>query len=55
LDKTCSKNEGHYKVELLWRENNPIIPQSYSNAMKRLNCLKAKKGRETELFDKIEM
>jgi len=55
LDKTCSKNEGHYQVGLLWRENNPTLPESYNNAMKRLNCLKAKINREPELFGKIEM
>ncbi|XP_070075691.1 uncharacterized protein [Drosophila takahashii] len=55
LDKTCSKSEGHYQVGLLWRNNNPILPESYNNAVKRLNCLKAKINREPELFDKIEV
>jgi len=55
LDNTCSKSEGHYQVGLLWRENNPTLPESYNNAMKRLNCLKAKINREPEFFGKIEM
>jgi len=55
LDKTCSKNEGHYQAGLLWHESNLTLPESYNNAMIRLNCLKAKINREAELFGNIEM
>ncbi|XP_052835157.1 uncharacterized protein LOC128251924 [Drosophila gunungcola] len=55
LDSTCTKVDGHYQVGLLWRHTNPILPESYNSAMKRLDCLKSKISREPDLYDKIEL
>ncbi|XP_041761150.1 uncharacterized protein LOC121587900 [Anopheles merus] len=36
IEKTLKKTDGRYEVGLLWRDDNVILPNSYSNALRRL-------------------
>ncbi|XP_043861898.1 uncharacterized protein LOC122756444 [Drosophila santomea] len=54
LEETCKKVNGRYQVGLLWRDKNVILPESYSNALKRLECLRQKINKNPELFNQIQ-
>ncbi|XP_036329696.1 uncharacterized protein LOC118741829 [Rhagoletis pomonella] len=54
LDRTCIKVDGRFEVGLLWRDEDYSLPESYNNAVSRLNCLKNKIKREPELYGKID-
>ncbi|XP_046867753.1 uncharacterized protein LOC124460606 [Drosophila willistoni] len=54
LEDTCKKINGRYEVGLLWKDDTVILPESYTAALKRLECLRAKIKRMPELFDKIQ-
>ena len=36
IEKTLKKTDGRYEVGLLWRDDDVILPNSYSNALRRL-------------------
>ncbi|XP_068150198.1 uncharacterized protein [Drosophila tropicalis] len=54
LEDTCKMINGRYEVGLLWKDDTVILPESYTAALKRLECLRAKIKRMPELFDKIQ-
>ncbi|XP_041632480.1 uncharacterized protein [Drosophila kikkawai] len=54
LEETCKKVNGRYQIGLLWRDKNLILPESYSTALKRLECLRQKINKNPELFDQIQ-
>ncbi|XP_044573691.1 uncharacterized protein LOC123257775 [Drosophila ananassae] len=53
MQETCVKIDGLYEIGLLWRHKDTVLPESYTNALKRLNCLKAKIEKEPDLRVKI--
>ncbi|XP_017469838.1 PREDICTED: uncharacterized protein LOC108361662 [Rhagoletis zephyria] len=55
LDRTCIKANGGFAVGLLWRNSNDTLPESYTNALNRLHCLKAKIKREPDSYDKFSV
>ncbi|XP_036334764.1 uncharacterized protein LOC118745419 [Rhagoletis pomonella] len=54
LDQTCVKVGGRFEVGLLWRSDENALPESYTNAFRRLNCLKNKIKRDSTLYEKID-
>ncbi|XP_063821265.1 uncharacterized protein LOC135071404 [Ostrinia nubilalis] len=50
LDKTAERlPSGRFKVGLLWREDNPHIPDSYALARSRFNTLERKMAKDKDL------
>ena len=42
FEKSVTKESGHYKIGLPWRDENPNLPNNYEMAVKRLLGLKRK-------------
>ena len=60
-DRTLSKIKSstktinaHYKVALPWRNDRPLLPNNRKLASKRLECLKRKLEKDSELFEKYK-
>ena len=46
--------DGHYEVALPWRNDRPLLPNNRKLASKRLECLKRKLEKDSELFEKYK-
>ena len=46
--------DGHYEVALSWRNDRPLLPNNRKLASKRLECLKRKLEKDSELFEKYK-
>ncbi|XP_043066490.1 uncharacterized protein [Drosophila bipectinata] len=55
LESTCQKKSGKYEVGLPWRGGIDKLPESRSNALKRLTCMRKKVSQEPDLYEKIDV
>ena len=46
--------DGHYEVALPWRNDRPLLPNNHKLASKRLECLKRKLEKDSDLFEKYK-
>ena len=46
--------DGHYEVALPWKNDKPLLPNNRKLASKRLECLKRKLEKDSELFEKYK-
>ncbi|XP_043069570.2 uncharacterized protein [Drosophila bipectinata] len=54
LESTCQNKSGKYEVGLPWRGGIDKLPESRSNALKRLTCMRKKISQEPDQYEKID-
>ena len=54
LNKTVKKVVNHYSVGLLWKENNPQLPNNRDMALQRLQGMKKRFNANPQLFEKYK-
>ena len=54
MERTVKKVGDHYSVGLLWKDDNPSLPNSRSLAVKRLMSLKCRLGKNPSLLERYK-
>ncbi|XP_073839144.1 uncharacterized protein [Musca autumnalis] len=54
MAETCTFIDGQYEVGLLWKEENPVLPNSLPTAIKRLNCIKKKARNDSKIAEVLQ-
>ena len=52
MEEQSAKVGSHHEIRLLWKMNNPELPNNREAALKRLNGLKLRFNRDSELYNK---
>ena len=55
LQTTCKKINGRFEVDLLWKNSDAKLPDSYDNAYRRLMCLNKKLVKDDSLGQSMQI
>nr|CTR11689.1 polyprotein [Calliphora vicina] len=54
LEKTCKFIDGRYEVGLLWKHDQPDLPNSFQTAINRLQCIQKKAKKDPVLAENLK-